>query len=120
VSLRIRNARAVSQGGARPGQYMGDPGIFGGIAGALKGAIKGGISGLTGGIIGGTVEERARMGRPTMGVPRRSSPDAGHCRNDAKAPAGWCHGFRSDGMPVGIPPEQVGVLPTGWHVRARW
>ena len=80
MSLVIREARAVSQGGGMPGEYMGDPGIFGGLAGALKGAIRGGIAGATGGILGGragamrTREERARMGVPTMGVPMGLAP----------------------------------------------
>ena len=80
MSLVIREARAVSQGGGMPGQYMGDPGLFGGILGALKGGLRGAISGATGGILGGgagpmrTREERARMGAPTMGVPMGLAP----------------------------------------------
>ena len=80
MSLVIREARAASQGGGMPGEYMGDPGLFGGLAGALRGAIRGGLVGATGGILGGragamrTREERARMGVPTMGVPMGLAP----------------------------------------------
>lgn len=80
MSLVIREARAASQGGGMPGEYMGDPGLFGGLAGALRGAIRGGLAGATGGILGGragamrTREERARMGVPTMGVPMQLAP----------------------------------------------
>ncbi len=80
MSLVIREAREASQGGGMPGEYMGDPGLFGGLAGALRGAIRGGLAGATGGILGGragamrTREERARMGVPTMGVPMQLAP----------------------------------------------
>ncbi len=116
MSLRIRNARAVSQGGARPGQYMGDPGIFGGIAGALKGAIKGGISGLTGGIIGGTVEERARMGRPTMGVPINMAPRGiGPGRPGVLRPTPGIAGTMQRLLPGGATGFEVMGCPSGFH-----
>ena len=116
MSLRIRNARAVSQGGARPGQYMGDPGLFGGIAGALKGAIKGGISGLTGGLIGGTVEERARMGRPTMGVPINMAPRGiGPGRPGVLRPKPGVRGTIERLVPGGATGFEVMGCPSGFH-----
>ncbi len=121
MSLVIREAREASQGGGMPGEYMGDPGLFGGLAGALRGAIRGGIAGATGGILGGragamrTREERARMGVPTMGVPMQLAPRGrgpGRTRRQQRAGVG---GRRRPGV-VGAMQRIVPGGETGFEV----
>lgn len=122
MSLRIKTARAGSQGAGMPGMAQGDPGLFGGIWGAVKGAagsvIRGGnpVSGAIGGAVSGWRGSSTRPSAPPGGIPGlRTGPSSNFALpfrqtgGGAQAPAGV------GGSRYGVPQDtsRVGGCPPG-------